>query len=44
MEWNEVKAKPKRQVKQKKNEDDETYYGGASGNKLVAGPVKGGVH
>jgi hypothetical protein len=44
MEWNEVKAKPARKAKPKKDEEDEGYYGGASGNKLTAGPVKGTSH
>ena len=44
MEWNEVKAKPKRQAKKQKTEEDDTFYGGAQGNKLVAGPVRGGTH
>ena len=39
MEWNEVKAKPKKQSKPKRDDDD-GYYGGASGNNLRAGPVK----
>ena len=39
MEWNEVKAKPKKQKKQQAHEDD-GFYGGASGNKLFAGAVK----
>lgn len=38
MEWNEVKAKPKRQSKPKRNDDDD-YYGGQSGGHLKAGPV-----
>jgi hypothetical protein len=34
-----VKAKPKKQVKKPKA-DEKTFYGGASGNKLIAGPIK----
>ena len=41
MDWNEVKAKPKR-VKKHKDAEDEGFYGGGQGNKLNAGPVKGG--
>lgn len=39
MEWNEVKAKPKRKTA-KKSSDDDGFYGGASGGHLKAGPVK----
>jgi hypothetical protein len=41
MEWNEVKAKPVRKAKAKKTEEDDGYYGAATGNKLTAGPIKG---
>ncbi len=40
MDWNEVKAKPKKVRKPKQDGDDDAFYGGASGNKLHAGPVK----
>lgn len=40
MEWNEVKAKPKVVKKPKKNEEDEGHYGGGTGNRLTAGPIK----
>ena len=39
MDWNEVKAKPKKQ-KKPKQDNDGISYGGASGNHLRAGPVK----
>ena len=41
MEWNEVKAKPKKARKPKQDEDD-GFYGGQTGNKLYAGAIKGG--
>ena len=43
MDWNEVKAKPKKQKKQNNN-DSEGFYGGVSGNHLRAGPVKTASH
>jgi hypothetical protein len=39
MEWNEVKAKPKK-AKRKTNDEDEGYYGGSSGGTFKAGPIK----
>ena len=39
MDWNEVKAKPKKQKKTKSSEDD-GFYGGNQGGSLKAGPVK----
>ena len=39
MDWQEVKAKPKRKTK-KATDDDEGHYGGAVGNTLKAGPIK----
>ena len=41
MEWNEVKAKPKK-VKRTNKEEDDGFYGGQTGNKLYAGALKGG--
>ena len=41
MDWNEVKAKPKK-VRKQKQEDDDGFYGGTTGNKLYAGAIKGG--
>ena len=40
MEWNEVKAKPKK-AKKPKQQDDEGYYGGSFGGGLKAGPIQG---
>ena len=40
MEWNEVKAKPKKARKPKQDGDEGAFYGGYSGNKLHSGPVK----
>ena len=39
MDWNEVKAKPKK-AKKPKQDEDEGYYGGNVGGSLKAGPVK----
>ena len=42
MDWNEVKAKPKKAKKPKQNQDEYQQYGGtSSGGGLRAGPVKG---
>ena len=40
MDWNEVKSKPKRATKPKRNEDDEGHWGGASHGHLMAGAVQ----
>ena len=42
MDWNEVKAKPKKQRKPKQEDDDNYHYGGGmgSGGTLKAGAVK----
>ena len=39
MEWNEVKAKPKKQKKRQPTED-QSSFGGYSGGSLKAGPIK----
>ncbi|CDW73276.1 UNKNOWN [Stylonychia lemnae] len=39
MEWNEVKAKPKKQ-KKAQNNDNDGFYGGQKGGHLRAGPVR----
>ena len=39
MEWNEVKAKPKKAHKPKRDEDEEGHWGGVSGGHLRAGAV-----
>ena len=41
MDWNEVKAKPKRKAKKPQQEDDGFYGAAASGGGLKAGPVGG---
>ena len=41
MEWNEVKAKPKKKVVKNTEDDVKPVYGGKkAGGKLVAGPVQ----
>ena len=41
MEWNEVKAKPKKVRKPKHDDDDDGgHFGGVTGNKLYAGAVR----
>jgi hypothetical protein len=41
MDWNEVKAKPKKQKKPKQEDDDYYHYGGVgTGGSLKAGAVK----
>jgi hypothetical protein len=39
MEWNEVKAKPKKQAKRKNFDDDEGHYGGTHHGHLMAGAI-----
>ena len=44
MEWNEVKAKPKKQARVKHDDDDDGgHYGGAHGGHLTAGAVYQGA-
>ncbi len=40
MDWNEVKAKPKKAKKKQPVDDEEGHYGGSTGNKLTAGPIR----
>ena len=40
MDWNEVKAKPKK-AKKKVEKEDESYFGGNVHGHLTSGPIKG---
>ena len=42
MDWNEVKAKPKRVTQKKNADEDQGYYGGMQGGHLKSGAVYGG--